>query len=92
MDKISLIRQSLCPSLHSIPGPLVDMGFTNTEALSVLDNSIDAVENNSCGHRWWGLSWSRLGARCFFEDRILDLAMFGMRGTILIPDFTKLSR
>lgn len=61
MDKISLIGQSDCPSLHSILGPLVEMVFTNTEALSVLDNSIDAVGNDSCGHRWWGPSWGGFG-------------------------------
>ena len=28
-----MIGQSLCPSVHSIPGPLVEMVFTNTKAL-----------------------------------------------------------
>lgn len=31
------------------------------------------------------------GALCFFGDGIFDLIMSGVRGTILMPDFIKLS-
>jgi len=112
MDKIYLIGQSDCPSLiqskgfdniyyfrreRSLPGPLVDIEFSNAKALSVVDNSIDAVGNNSCGLLAGGALVGGVGSggrrvRLSFEDRILDLAMLGVRGTILIPDFTKLSR